>query len=139
MSTQSQLVPELSVTNFQNSLKFYSEILGFTIKYQREEEGFAYLRLGNAELMIDEIGKGRTWKTGVFEYPLGRGINFQIEVPSFLPILEKLRKNNIDLFLDVEEKWYRKGDKEVGNKQFLVMDPDGYLLRFAQDLGERSL
>ena len=37
----------------------------------------------------------------------------------------------------MEEKWYRKNDTEVGNKQFLVQDPDGYILRFFQNLGMR--
>jgi hypothetical protein len=36
------------------------------------------------------------------------------------------------------EKWYRAGDRELGQRQFLVQDPDGYLLRFCQDLGERE-
>jgi catechol 2,3-dioxygenase-like lactoylglutathione lyase family enzyme len=76
----SQLVPELGVSDFQRSLDFYTRILGFSVAYQREEEGFAYLTLGQAQIMIDEIGKGRTWETGNFEYPLGRGINLQIEV-----------------------------------------------------------
>ncbi|MBI5044320.1 MAG: VOC family protein [Candidatus Levybacteria bacterium] len=133
-----QLVPELSISNFQKSLFFYTEILGFSIEYQREEEGFAFLSLGNAQIMIDEIGKGRTWKTGDFEYPFGRGINFQIEVEDIDTILKKLERHNVGLFLEPEEKWYRKDDKEVGNRQFLVMDPDGYLLRFAEDLGEKS-
>lgn len=132
-----QLTPELSVSDFKKSLHFYTEILGFSILYQREEEGFAFLQLGNAQIMIDEIGKGRTWQTGDFEYPLGRGINFQIEVVSIEPILAKLKEHSVELFLEVEEKWYRKDDHEVGNKQFLVMDPDGYLLRFAEDLGSR--
>jgi hypothetical protein len=35
------------------------------------------------------------------------------------------------------KKRYRVGDKETGNKQFLVQDPDGYLLRFFEDLGLR--
>jgi hypothetical protein len=29
-------------------------------------------------------------------------------------------------------------DVYVGQKQFLVQDPDGYLLRFGQELGTRS-
>ncbi|WP_244876994.1 VOC family protein [Acidocella facilis] len=36
-----------------------------------------------------------------------------------------------------EEAWYRAGEVEVGQRQFLVMDPDGYLLRLAEDIGER--
>lgn len=134
-----QLVPELSISNFKKSLDFYTRILGFLIMYQREEEGFAYLQLGKAQIMIDQIGKGRTWKTSEFEYPLGRGINFQIEVKSINPLLKALKRNSVKLFLEVEEKWYRKEDVEVGNKQFLVQDPDGYLLRFTEDLGKRLI
>src|SRR5689334_8362413 len=137
--TSNSLVPELSVSSFEKSLDFYTRILGFSAAYDRPEEGFAFLILDGAQIMIDEIGKGRTWKTGDFDFPLGRGINLQIEVQNVDPILTDLRQNNVPLFLEPEEKWYRVGDHEVGNKQFLVQDPDGYLLRFTQDLGKRPL
>jgi catechol 2,3-dioxygenase-like lactoylglutathione lyase family enzyme len=131
------LVPELSVTDFEKSLHFYTQILGFSVAYQRPDEGFAFLTLGQAQIMIDEIGKSRTWTTAEFNYPLGRGINLQIEVASLEPLLTKLRANHIQLFLEPEEKWYQVDDYEAGNRQFLVQDPDGYLLRFAEDLGRR--
>lgn len=140
MSTSSnQLVPELSVTNLQKSLELYTNILGFSVKYQRPEEGFAFITLGDVQIMLDEIGKGRTWKTGELEHPLGRGINFQIRVDNVDKLLVKLKESDIQLFLELEEKWYRKDDHEVGNKQFLVQDPNGYLLRFFEDLGSRKL
>ncbi len=41
--------------------------------------------------------------------------------------------------MESEEKWYRADKIEVGQRQFLVMDPDGYLLRLVMDLGERPL
>ena len=50
------LVPELSVRDCAASLRFYRDILGFAVRYQRPEEGFAYLALGEAELMLDQIG-----------------------------------------------------------------------------------
>jgi len=133
------LVPELSITDYQKTLHFYTDILGFKIEYQREEEGFAYLSHGESQIMIDQIGLTRTWMTGELEYPLGRGINLQIEVPDVDKLLKRLYQNNISLFMELEEKWYRKDDVEVGNKQFLVQDPDGYLLRFFEDLGSRPL
>ncbi len=134
------LVPELAITDYEKSLVFYTKILGFTIEYQRIEEGFAYLSLGESQIMIDQIGKTRTWRTGEFEYPLGRGINFSIKVEEDIDeLLERLNQNDIPLFMEPEEKWYRKEDYEVGNKQFLVQDPDGYLLRFFKDLGSGNL
>jgi hypothetical protein len=41
--------------------------------------------------------------------------------------------------MEPEVKWYRKTDVEVGVKQFLVQDPDGYLIRFTEYLGERAI
>jgi catechol 2,3-dioxygenase-like lactoylglutathione lyase family enzyme len=133
------LIPELSVTSLRVSLDFYTRVLGFSISYQREEDGFAFLHLGHAQLMIDQIDKGRTWNTAPFEYPLGRGVNFQIEVDGVEPLIARLEQNGFDLFLGVEERWYRENDHEVGNKQFLVTDPDGYLLRFTEHLGRRAI
>ena len=133
------LVPELSITDFRKTLEFYTGVLGFSVEYQRVEEGFAYLSLGGSQIMVDQIGKTRTWMTGMFEYPLGRGINLQIEVPDVDSLLQRLRRSGVRLFMEPEEKWYRKDKVEVGNKQFLVQDPDGYLLRFFEDLGTRKL
>ena len=132
------LVPELSITDYGKTIRFYTEILGFKIEYQREEEGFAYLSHGESQIMVDQIGLTRTWKTGELEYPLGRGVNFQIEVTDIEPLLQRLTQNGIHLFMEPEEKWYRKNETEVGNRQFLVQDPDGYLLIFFQDLGTRK-
>jgi len=39
----------------------------------------------------------------------------------------------------MKENWYRVDSILTGNKQFLIMDLDGYLLRFAQDLGEKNI
>ena len=42
------------------------------------------------------------------------------------------------LYLAPEEKWYRAGNRESGVRQFIVQDPDGYLLRFQESLGLRQ-
>ena len=134
-----QLIPELSISDMRKSLNFYTKILDFKIEYKREEEGFAFLSLGKCQIMLDDINKGRTWKTGSFEYPLGRGVNFQIEVKKIDPLIRRLKKNRIKLFAKPEEKWYQVKNVKMGNRQFLVQDPDGYLLRFFEDLGSRKL
>jgi len=135
------LVPEFAVTDWQASLRFYCDILGFSCRYQRSEEGFAYLERDGAELMIDQINQGRTFGGQYLptEYPFGRGLNVQIRVSAIDPILASLKAANIPLFLPLEEKWYRNGDMEAGNRQFVVADPDGYLLRFYEDMGSRPV
>jgi hypothetical protein len=41
------------------------------------------------------------------------------------------------IVIALEERWYRAGEIENGQRQFVVADPDGYLLRFFSDLGQR--
>ena len=89
--------------------------------------------------MIDQIGEGRTFDDGHLpeKYPFGKGLNVQIQVDEIKPLIDGLAHAKIPLYLAVEDKWYRKGDFEVGNRQFVVADPDGYLLRFFQALGSK--
>lgn len=132
-----KLIPEFNVSNFELSLKFYTEILKFKIEYNREESKFAFLSFQGSQIMIEQTNN--KWKTGSLEHPFGRGINFQIEVKNIDTIIKSLNKNKYPIFIKPEENWYRVGKKMMGNKEFLVKDPDGYLLRFSQDLGEKKL
>lgn len=78
--------------------------------------------------------------TARLEPPLGRGINLQIGVPDLDPILAALQGAGHPLFMPPETKWYRVGDsEEAGVRQFLVADPDGYLIRFQASLGRRRV
>ncbi|HJT11488.1 MAG TPA: VOC family protein [Dongiaceae bacterium] len=132
----SKLVPELLVSNHAVSRDFYVRIIGFSVRYERPDEKFSYLDLDGAELMIEQ--ETDFWTTAPREKPYGRGINLQIEVAALDPILSRLEQAGIALFRPVEEAWYRIGDTYGGNRQFLVQDPDGYLLRMFENLGQRA-
>ncbi|MCX6023630.1 MAG: VOC family protein [Chloroflexi bacterium] len=131
-----KLVPELSCSNFGASLRFYTDILGFSIAYARPEERFAYLDREGAQIMIEQP-VGRAWITGTLDYPYGRGINLQIETADVASLYADVAAAGVPLYLEMEEKWYRRDEVFVGNRQFIVQDPDGYLLRFFQDMGSK--
>lgn len=134
------LVPEFVVSDLAISLQFWCDYIGFEVMYDRKEEYFAYLGMGDAQVMLEQYNPAdREWETGILERPYGRGINFQIEVNAIIPILKRLQEANYNVFIDAEERWYRADDVEFGQKQFLVQDPDGYLLRLIENLGERKL
>lgn len=135
------LVPELTVRNLKHSLVFYRDTLGFIEKISRPEDRFSYLEMGQAQLMLDEIPEDAPseWQTGPLETPLGRGVNFQIEVQNARALHQRVVDAGYDIFQPLEEAWYRDGDYENGQEQFLVQDPDGYLLRFMQHIGERPI
>ncbi len=132
-----KLIPELGVSNFKKSLKFYTEILEFKIEYKRDESKFAMISFQGSQIMVEEVNNN--WNIDKLEYPFGRGINFQIEVDKIQPILDNLKKHNYPIFIKPKENWYRQDNQLLGNKEFLIKDPDGYLLRFAEDLGTEAL
>ena len=127
-------IPELSVTNLENSLKFYKTI-GFKIEYDRPENKFVFISLGKIQFMLQEISNNDKWNVMELTYPFGNGINFQLEVDNVNEIYKELKENNYKINFEIEENWYRQGNRLLGNKDFLIQDPDGYLLRFFEDLG----
>lgn len=129
-------IPELSVTNLENSLKFYKTI-GFKIEYDRPENKFVFISLGKIQFMLQEISDNDKWNIMELTYPFGNGINFQLEVDNVNEIYKELKENNYKITFEIEENWYRQGNRLLGNKEFLIQDPDGYLLRFFEDLGEK--
>jgi len=130
MTKFNALMPELSVKDIDVSKNFYLDILGFVLEYERVEDKFAFISYGEAQIMLEQING--YWKTGNFAYPLGRGINFQIKTEHLDVLREKLVANGYQLFRDIEEVNYRENRIVHKGKEFLVQDPDGYLLRFSQ-------
>ena len=131
-------IPELSVTNIENSLHFYKTI-GFIIDYDRPENKFAFISLGDIQFMLQEIADSDKWNIAPLSYPFGNGINFQLEVNNVEIIYNNLKTANYTITFDIEENWYRQDNILLGNKEFLVQDPDGYLLRFSEDLGKKDI
>lgn len=136
--TSNALIPELYCADFARSLDFYTKAMGFGVRYARAEERFAFLEREGAQIMIEQpIDPARTWRTSVLEYPYGRGMNLQIEVSDVGSLHARCVAFGARIFWPLEERWYRRNDELTGNRQFIVQDPDGYLLRFFQDLGTR--
>ncbi len=145
--TRPTLVPELYVTDIRRSVHFYCEILGFKLEYERPESGFAAVSFEGSHLMLeqtpsllpasDEAFKRGQWRTAELEYPFGHGINFEFAIADLEAAHARIKHHNYPIRLDIHEKWYRVGDQEAGVRQFLIQDPDGYLLRFQQDIGIR--
>lgn len=132
-----KLVPRLIIGNMVASMWFWVDICGFSILYGREEEGFAYLDLNGSQVILEVFGDGRMWINEPLDALVGGGASFEVEALQLNRLLEKLALAGWPLFLHPEDRWYHREAVEVGVRQFLVRDPDGYLLRFQASLGER--
>lgn len=121
------LIPELSVTNILVSTKFYV-LLGFNVKYERKENKFVFLEYENNQIMIEEINNN--WSVGKLSYPFGNGINLSMEVSDIDALYQKVKKLDIPIFRELKVSEYKVDDEVYQDKEFLIQDPDGYLLRF---------
>ncbi|CAH1561091.1 Glyoxalase [Vibrio jasicida] len=131
-----RVVPELYCFNIEISKSYFINVLGFSLKYERVEEKFAYLTLDGVDIMLEGIdGNSRKWVSGELEAPLGRGVNFQWDVIDIESIYTRVYEQAPDsLYLPLECKSYQCGNVTVIQKQFIAQSPDGYLFRFCQDV-----
>ncbi|WP_330408587.1 VOC family protein [Romboutsia weinsteinii] len=124
-----KLIPELTVFNIEETRGFYLNILGFKLEYERIEDNFIFVSFENSQFMFEQLHDDG-WNIGDLKYPLGRGINFSIEVKDIDRLYDKLTSNNVTLFRELMVSNYKVGDKIIEQKEFLLQDPNGYLLRF---------
>jgi catechol 2,3-dioxygenase-like lactoylglutathione lyase family enzyme len=129
------LVPELGVTDLDVSLCFWCGLLGFAVAYDRPAARFAYLSRGLAQVMLCQLNG--SWETAELRYPFGRGVNFQTKVEPLDPVLAALEGAGWPLYEAPRHAWYRVGDTDHGQRECLVQDPDGYLVRLAESVGVR--
>ncbi len=117
-----RVVPELYCTNITESVSYFTQILGFTVKYERPDEHFAYLTRDGVDLMFEGLsGDSRKWLTGELNVPFGRGINFQWDVLNIDQLyLEVMAKSPDSIYLPIESKTYQVDDRLVTQKQFIV-------------------
>ena len=131
------LVPELVVADYERSKAFYVDVFGCSLRFERPESKFGYFDLGGAQIMLLE-GADRPIYQMQRPGPKGKGLHFQIDLPSISAMLERLEKASVPLASEVVESWYRQDTVLHGQKEFYVADPDGYLYRFCEYIGERS-
>jgi catechol 2,3-dioxygenase-like lactoylglutathione lyase family enzyme len=129
------LSPELFVSDLARSLAFWRDLCGFVVAYERPEERLVYLDRGGLQVMLKELGSPtRPWMASNLEKPFGRGVNFQFRVSDVIRLAEKFHAANWGFLLPLEDKRYRVGVAEIVVRQFAAQDPDGYIVRFSQDV-----
>lgn len=126
------MVPELTVKNIDITREFYIDILGFKLEYERVEDKFIFLSYGESQFMFEEFHQDG-WNLEGLSYPFGNGVNFSIETDDIESLYKVVKNLEIKLYRELKIVNYRVGGIEVSDKEFLIQDPDGYLLRFVQE------
>ena len=123
-----KMIPELSVFDIEQTKRFYND-LGFKIEYERPEKKFVFMSFQDSQFMFEQI-HDNGWNIGELIYPLGRGINFSIAVDDIERLYKLVKTLNLEIYRELNRSIYQVNGTEETQTEFLIQDPNGYLLRF---------
>ena len=131
------MVAELHVNDLGASLAFWRDILTFSVAYQRDDSFFYLEHAGGHQIMLCQ--RNDRFETGPLIHPLGQGAMFQFYFDKVGPVIDRLRSQNWNLSRPSRDLARQVGNAEHGQLEVFVQNPDGYLLMFAQHIGQRAL
>ena len=122
-----KLTPNLIVSNVEQSLAFYCDVLGFTRTHAVPDESpfvFAGVQSGPVEIFLNASGPMIEEYPALAGKPLGGTLTLFIEVVGIEKVYDEL-KSRVKISMPLEKKWY-------GVTEFAFEDPDGYVMTFAE-------
>ncbi len=116
--TEKEFVPfgtEIYVSDFDKSMKFYKDMLGFNLIRVDESNRFAAFEFNGAIFMFE---KKPEWVQPT------KGIVLRFTISNLESYYEQLKSKGVEIYKSLEVKSY-------GATRFYIKDPDGYQLKFA--------
>ena len=125
------LAVEIVCSGFARSLRFYTDVLGFTtMRYLPERRRAELERDGVAIGIAERSGEG----VAALEYPYGRGATFIVWTSDVEAVYSGVEAYGARLHRPLEQIFTEDEAGRTGHMAFEVLDPDGYALRFCQAL-----
>ena len=137
----SSLTPVLMTLEVNTTRDFYQQVLGFEYEIgvdtsfndvsdanSSEELIFAMLRFGSFNLMI-QARDSMIEDIPVFaRQPIGASVSFYIDTVDVKGLYKRI-KDRVPVVLAPIDRFY-------GRREFAISDPNGYILTFAERIGE---
>ena len=123
----SSLIPNLIVSDVERSVAFYRDVLGFSLEQTVPEASpwvFAIVRSGPVEIYLNAPGPATEEYPAFRDRPIGGTLTLFIRVTGIRATYESL-KTRVQVVMPIEKKWY-------GPTEFAFLDPDGYVITFAE-------
>lgn len=122
-----KLTPNLVVSDVERSIRFYRDVLGFTVSATVPDAApyvFASVQSGSVEIFLNAPEPAIAEYPAFKDRPLGGTLTLFIEVAGIQQAHDAL-KDRLKVVMPLEHKWY-------GVTEFAFEDPDGYLITFAE-------
>ncbi|RLK10926.1 bleomycin resistance protein [Ruegeria conchae] len=126
MSQILQLTPFVLCSSLDTQIEFYCKKLGFTCNFR--QENYAFLRLDQVAIRLLECPPRSDGK------PLGDNQSFYIDVDGIDELYEEMKGQLADL---PEGRVRPPFDQPYQQREFHVIDEDGTLIFFGQDIRPR--
>ncbi len=123
------LTPNLMVNDVEETIEYYTDILGFTVLMTVPETGkldWAMVKRNDILFMF------QTKKSLSSELPRlagekpGGGLTFYIKVDRITELHEELFNNEVEIIADLESTFYN-------TIEFSIVDVNGYVLTFSEE------
>ncbi len=125
------LTVRLACSAFARSLRFYTDVLGFTTMRYEPEHRRAELERDGVSIEIAEYnGEG----LASLDYPFGRGVTLIVWTHDAEAVYAGVEAYGARLHKPMAQTWREEDGVRVGRVEFEVIDPDGYALRFCEAL-----
>lgn len=122
-----KLTPNLVVSNVEQSVPFYRDVLGFSVVMTVPDApplAFAILSHGNIELFLNSYESATEEYKPFQKQPIGGTLTLFFEVTEIERLYGELTPK-VRIVMPLETKWY-------GMKEFAFLDPDGWIITYAQ-------
>jgi catechol 2,3-dioxygenase-like lactoylglutathione lyase family enzyme len=127
-----KLTPNLLVADVSRSLTFYTDVLGFTRGMsvpEAEPFVFASVTSGTVEIFFNEARAALEEYPALGGRPLGATATMFIEVEQIEKLCAAI-ESKVQILVPLHTQWY-------GVKEFVIADPDGYLITFAEPVEQQ--
>lgn len=122
-----KLTPNLIVSDVARSVAFYRDVLGFTPGHSVPDAApyvFASVQSGAVEFFFNAPEPACAEYPSFKDRPIGGTLTLFIDVVGIAALHDAL-KDRVTIVMPFEHKWY-------GVTEFAIVDPDGYVITFAE-------
>ncbi len=121
------LTPNLVVASVERSVAFYRDTLGFEVVTTVPDQPpyvFALMKNGDVQIFVNAPESMAAEYPALKDRPLGGTLTLFIDVAGVRQLHEAI-KDRVTIVMPLEKKWY-------GLTEFACVDPDGYIITFAE-------
>ncbi len=122
-----KLTPNLIVSNVEQSMAFYRDVLGFTIVTTVPDAppyAFAIAMAGDVQVFFNSVEAATEEYPAFRNQPIGGTLTLFFEVSAIEQLYGELTPK-VRVVMPLEKKWY-------GMTEFAFLDPDGWMITYAQ-------